>query len=342
MKGIPWPKHKPIPKLDYVKFTRAKGHLYAYFRTGRYVQGREVRASLPPFGTAEFYSSYGSFKGARSKREHVAPTFASVSRLYQLSDDWNEKAANTKALYAASLAKVEEDMGDLMLHQITRGLIYEALDVIPGAATRNLYVAVIGNVFRFARRREMTTAEPTKDIPKFKTGEHAPWDAELLKAALAAEDDRVRLAVHLLYFTGQRIGDALKMRWSDIRGDKIPLVQEKTGKTLLIHVHRDLAAELAQTAKRGLTIVAQPNGKPYAIGTIREAIQAWAAPAKVVPHGLRKNAVIALLEAWATIPEVQAVTGQSVEMVMHYAAKVDQGRLSEAAILKLERAPRIA
>lgn len=325
MSGIPWPKHKPTPRLEHVKFTKAKGVIYAYFNTGRKERGRMVYAALPPFGTAEFYASYGSFKGARKKREFVAPTFASVSRLYQQSDDWKDKSDATKKLYSLSLAKVEEDMGDLLLESITRGLILEALDVIPGAATRNLYVAVIGNVFRFARWRELTTAEPTKGIPKFKTGEHAPWPEDLLSAALACEDDRVRLAVHLLYFTGQRIGDALKMRWSDIRGDKIPLKQEKTGKTLRIHIHEDLAAELAHTPKRGLTIITQPNGKPYSANSIRGALQAWAAPEKVVPHGLRKNSVIALLEAGATIPEVQSVTGQSVDMVMHYANKVDQG-----------------
>lgn len=42
---------------------------------------------------------------------------------------------------------------------------------------------------------------------------------------------------------------------------------------------------------------------------------------KTVPHGLRKNAVNALLEAGCTIAEVSAITGQTHQVVEHYAAK---------------------
>jgi integrase len=35
----------------------------------------------------------------------------------------------------------------------------------------------------------------------------------VLEAGLKAEDDTVRLAVHLLYFTGQRISDVCAMTW---------------------------------------------------------------------------------------------------------------------------------
>jgi integrase len=47
--------------------------------------------------------------------------------------------------------------------------------------------------------------------------------------ALAAEDQQVRLATHLLYYTAQRIGDVLRMRWSDIQDGKIHRDPEKDG-----------------------------------------------------------------------------------------------------------------
>lgn len=46
------------------------------------------------------------------------------------------------------------------------------------------------------------------------------------------------------------------------------------------------------------------------------------------PHGLRKNAVCALLEAGCSEAETAAITGQSLRMVMHYAQKVNQKRAS--------------
>jgi hypothetical protein len=55
-----------------------------------------------------------------------------------------------------------------------------------------------------------------------------------------------------------------------------------------------------------------------------------------VPHGLRKNAVIALLKAECSVAEVSAITGQTFAVVEYYARQVDQRRLSKAAILKLE------
>lgn len=337
-------KQPDKPRLKYVKFTREKGKLYAYFDTGRKkAGGGRLYAPLPAFGSAEFFPSYGAYMGARTKRQQVAPTVASVAEAYQRSDRFTRLAAGTQRAYTMSLKKVLAEFGDFPLDDITRRDVLAVLDEIPGGATRNLFVAVLGVLFKFARFRELTTADPIKDIPKAETGEHAPWPESLLKAALIADDQTVRLATHLLYFTGARIGDVVKMRWSDIQDGRIVVTPQKTKrlkKTLKIHQHERLAAELAQTPKRGMAILAKPNGRPWSQQTILQKLQAFAAEhgaGRIVAHGLRKNAVIALLEAGCTIPEVQSVTGQSVEMVMHYAAKVDQGRLSEAAILKLEK-----
>ena len=55
-----------------------------------------------------------------------------------------------------------------------------------------------------------------------------------------------------------------------------------------------------------------------------------------VPHGLRKNAVIALLEAGCTVAEVAAITGQTYVVVERYAARVNTRRLGKAAVLKLD------
>jgi integrase len=56
----------------------------------------------------------------------------------------------------------------------------------------------------------------------------------------------------------------------------------------------------------------------------------------VVFHGLRKSAVVFLLEAGCTDAEVSAITGQSRQMVEHYGRKVSQEKLAAAAVLKWE------
>jgi len=53
-------------------------------------------------------------------------------------------------------------------------------------------------------------------------------------------------------------------------------------------------------------------------------------------HGLRKSSVVMLLEAGCTDAEVSAITGQSREMVEHYARAVNQKKRAAAALLKCE------
>lgn len=59
--------------------------------------------------------------------------------------------------------------------------------------------------------------------------------------------------------------------------------------------------------------------------------------AGLVFHGLRKSAVVFLLEAGCTDAEVSAITGQSRQMVEHYARRVNQEKLAAMAVLKWER-----
>lgn len=54
------------PRLKHVRFTRAKGNLYAYFDTGRRNRkNRPIYTPLPRFGTDEFYQCYAKLANAR-------------------------------------------------------------------------------------------------------------------------------------------------------------------------------------------------------------------------------------------------------------------------------------
>jgi len=204
-------------------------------------------------------------------------------------------------------------------------------------------LAVVGVIYKWAKDRGRTTLEPTKGIEKLKVDPHEPWPSGLLEEALKADHDRTRLAVHLLYFTGQRIGDVCKMRWSDITDGAISIVQEKRGKEGWIPLLSELQAELDRTPKRGMTIMVNHLGRPISHNIIRKELKKFTADRGVetVPHGLRKNAVIAFLEAGCTPHEVAAITGQTIPMVMHYAQRINQRQQASAAVLKLENKRRI-
>jgi integrase len=62
--------------------------------------------------------------------------------------------------------------------------------------------------------------------------------------------------------------------------------------------------------------------------------------AGIVFHGLRKSAVVFLLEAGCTDAEVSSISGQSRQMVEHYARRVNQKKQAASAILKRETSDR--
>lgn len=329
-----------MDRLPHVKFVTSKGRRYAYFNTGEAKDGRPVYARLPSPSTPEFFVAYGRMKAARERKASVY-TVASACDGYEASRAFTGKAENTRKLYRFSLRKIRETLGEFPINDLTRADLQLVLDrAIEGAGTHNMFLAVLGLVYRHARREDRTTLKPTEDFERATTGEHKAWPEPVLEAALASPHERTRLAAHLLYFTGQRISDVMAMRWSDIRGDCVHVIQQKTGKRLWIPLATELRAELARTPRKGLYLVTNHQGAPMTPQVVRKELKAHAAShghADLVPHGLRKNAVISLLQAGCTIAETAAITGQTFQIVEYYARQVDQERLGQAAILKLDK-----
>lgn len=328
------------PQLAHVRYVKAKGTLYAYFNTGqRKPNGRPLYAALPPPGSVGFFDAYTAMLGARTKRDKREYTVSRLVDEYERSAAFKELAHNSRTVYSATLRRIDELLGEASVAEVDQPVIQLVLDNEPfGASSHNMFLAVIAAMFRWRWQRDKTTPKPTEGIARRKGGEHEPWPEPIVDAALAADNPRIRLAVHLLYFTGQRIGDMVKMRWSDIREGVMEVEQRKTGKTVWIPLISELAAELARTPKHGLTILAATNGKPYPTDTIRKELQAFTLGlgTRTVPHGLRKNAVNALLEAGCTVAETASITGQSYKIVEYYAKRINQRGMAQAAIIKLE------
>jgi integrase len=137
-------------------------------------------------------------------------------------------------------------------------------------------------------------------------------------------------------------------------------VQSKTGKKLWVPIHKELQVVLdaiaARERERGGNVVglAAPAGtilkSTRGTGWTRDGFKAsWQEELnraefaghrerRLVFHGLRKSAVVFLLEAGCSDAETAAITGQSRDMVEHYAKQVNQKWLAATAILKWESA----
>lgn len=332
-----------VKSLPYVKLVTAKGRRYAYFDTGtRTDAGKPIYKRLPPIGDPAFGDTYGALLAGRSRRANVVAqlTVPRLIELYERSPEFRKLAENTRAAYSIYLDRLGNEFNnDVPAQSVERRDVLRLRDKMagtPGAA--NGMIRTARALYGWGRNREHVTIDPCKGVELFASTDHAPWPEDLLAAGLASDDASIRLPIALLYFTAQRIGDVCAMRWNDVRDGLVFVRQQKTAREMEIRLHRDLVAELARTPKTALTILADARGRALRPDTLRDRLQRFAAGLghKVVPHGLRKNAVNALLEAGCSAAETAAVTGQSLQMVEHYAKQRSGRRLSTAAILKLE------
>lgn len=329
--------------LAYVKTTVAKGRRYYYFDTGKVDEnGKKVFKSLPdPSDRAKFGQAYAVLSGHRhrSVSQSQALTVKGLIMLYQKSPHWAKLAAGTRKLYTIYLAELEGLMGRAPADDVKRDDIVLMIDNRadkPGAA--NMLLRITQALYKWGRGRGHTTGNPCLDVDTFDIGEHEPWPEWLIEKALACDDERVRIVVHLLYFTAQRIGDVSRMKFTDIRDGVLHVKQEKTRTELEIPVHGRLREELARTGRHFGPIVIGQHDKAMRSDSLRRNVQEWATEhgEAIVPHGLRKNAVNALLEAGCSVTQTASISGQTIQMVEHYAKRRDRGKLAREAMAKWE------
>ncbi len=318
--------------LKYVKTVTVRGRDYLYFDTGD-KKKRYIR--LPDAGNIEFGTKYAAYLAVRKKREKLRAvvTFRELANRYQLSPKYLSRSQGTQRTYLPYIVRMIDMFGDWPASDIDRTDIRALLEGLQTGAQK-MQLSVAATIFSYGRFHDLVDNDPAKDIGiEHIKNPHEPWPQDVIEKALLGP---ARLPVALLYFTGQRIGDVCKMRWTDIDDGAIRVVQQKTGKALHIEIHSRLAAILAETPKSLTTIVCKPNGTPYTATALRKAIQKHVGA--YVPHGLRKNAVNALLEAGCSTGEVSSITGQTMQVVEHYAANRDNRKMAKKAMGKWNNA----
>lgn len=332
--------------LDYLRKKTAKGKTYYYFDAGKGDDGQRILTKLPDIKDPRFGDCYARAKAARTNRRNKQGvlTLDGLIRQYEKSPEFRALAYNSQRSYLRYL-----DLANKLIR--TRNgdsppaASIERRDVIamrdqladtPGAA--NQAIRAMGALFAWARENEKTKSNPAEKVRKFKAVPHEEWPVSLLDEALS--DPQVGLAVALLYFTGQRINEVVKMSWADISGDSMRVYVQKTQRQIDVAILPELGEMLERVSRDAVTILTNANGQPWTQSGLRQKLQAWAKERgqEVVPHGLRKNAVNALFEAGCTAAEVSGITDQSIGMLEHYAKGVNKLKLGRAAVVKLDAA----
>jgi integrase len=261
------------------------------------------------------------------------------NRVEQLCD---QKDANGNAYGDKSAAMLQREHVTKMM---------AALADKPESA--NLLRKVLRAVMQHAVDAGIRADDPTRDVKAIKSkgsGAHSWKETEIAQfEAHHPIGTRPRLAMALLLYTGQRRGDVVGMGRQHvgrhvgddgIAGDMISVRQEKTGATLDIPLHSDLAAIIAATPSEHLTYLTTQFGKPFTSAGFgnwfREQCDAAGLP-HCSAHGLRKAGARRLAEAGCSAHEIAAITGHaSLREIVRYTKAADQKRLAVSAMAKVK------
>lgn len=310
-------------------------HVYRQ-RNGLYFQRRGWASQKiqSDFGTPEFWSEYANIlTGGGAVQRVIKRNFSALIADYRKSPRYRHLKPRTGRDYDKYLDFFEDIMGQANPANMQRKDVIRLRDANSEKAYfANYSLRVLRVLMEHCVDLGWRDSNPARGVPELKTSkkEREPWPYELLEAYRVAcpFGTRERLVMELCVGTGQRIGDVLEMRWSDIQDGGFVVRQSKTGKELWVPILPDLQTALDAAQKSSVFLLTNERGTnrwsyrgaSAAVRAVRERI--GAIPYDI--HSWRYNAACELVEAGCSDDLVASVTGQSPAMVLHYTKKVRQ------------------
>ncbi|WP_422001604.1 tyrosine-type recombinase/integrase [Roseovarius mucosus] len=286
------------------------------------------------FGTAEFWTEYAGILSQKdAPHKVVARNFGALIDHYRKSPRYKNLKPRTGLDYDKYLDFFREIMGEANPAKMQRKDVIRLRDAnAEKTYFANYSLRVLRVLMEHCVDLGWRETNPARGLPEIKTAktEREPWPRELLDVywAQCALGTRERLVMELCVGTGQRIGDVLTMRWSNIENGAVWVRQSKTSKELWVPILPELQAALDVASRHSVYILTNEQGTnrwsyrgaSAAVRKVREQIGAVAYDI----HSWRYNAACELLEAGCGDDLIAAVTGQSPAMVQHYTKKVRQ------------------
>lgn len=180
--------------------------------------------------------------------------------------------------YEIALKRIEKAFAEISPSHVTGGMVFSFLEALKHKPTvANQTRAVLRMVMARAVNEELIAFNPVTGSARQKTPDRTRYltDDEFSRIYEHASP-LLRAVMMLLYLTGQRIGDILKIRRGDISDKGLYIEQTKTGQRMLIEVTPDLSAAIEDakrttTSVKGMTLFSQRNGKPVTYSMVLDA-----------------------------------------------------------------------
>lgn len=262
-----------------------------------------------------------------------------VITAYRASRDYAALAPATKRNTEKAIAKLDLDQD---LDTLSKGGLVQLMDAMPPGVAY-IFATRMRAVLRFAVERGWLASSPMEGVRLPKYGEYRAWNKTELAEVGEQADPQVRMAALLAFYTAQRMGDVLRMRWEDLGEHDgvaaIHVVQQKTGLDMTIPLHPDLLEALHAHPKLGATIIAMANGQPYNADSFRRKFsrerEKLGLPKDMKFHGARKSSACAMALGGASTKQIMGVGGwRTSRQIDHYTKGADQFRLALGAMKK--------
>lgn len=205
-------------------------------------------------------------------------TFGNVIDRY-MRDILPKLARNTVKTHTSDMKHLKKSFVDAPLDQIKPKNIKDFLeDHEDKPTTANRCKRLFSTLWNHARGWGYTDAEnPCKGIMGFSIEKRTVYITdEVFDAVRAHASQPLQDALDLAYFTGQRPGDTIRMRGSDIANGYLEVNQGKTKKRLRIAVTGELAALLGKITVRKAQhkivhdqLLMKSDGKPMTLPALR-------------------------------------------------------------------------
>lgn len=342
-----------ITKIRGIKQTTVKGRRYYYHRATK--KRIEARPNTPAFilEIAELDKQVGTMPrpAIMRRRPHGSGTWGALVEAYRASAKYTLLGERTKSDYEKVLAYLAT-LDNFALIQFDP----EACEKIRDKALQdkkrrfaNYVVHMLSLVLGWGKtRREFGHYENgAAGLEKFTAPGDAnrPWGEDECRIVLAEAKGTLRAAIALGMFASMRGGDVVCVRWSAYNGSAIGWQQNKTSDQVWKPARRMLREILDAAPRIGETIVAGPDGRPWAEGTLRanfrDLIRRLEDEGRIAKgltfHGLRSTNATRLADAGADVRAIQAELGQrTAAMALHYSRRADMRRAAETAVRLLD------
>lgn len=296
------------------------------------IRPRKKDRHLPPC----MYQKHGSYWLVKKNRwinlgsnlpdamQAYADTYKSPvgGGLDELLDKWlaqtNVKASTLLHYKNAVNSKIKPAFAEFAPHEVKPGHVAEFLQhhsKHPNMANRMR--SILKMAFDKAVLWGMAETNPVASMPKFAEKKRTRFlSYGEYQAIYNQADDSLKSIMELCYYTGQRIGDVLSIKVADVSDDGIFIIQQKTGKRLIVAMTPELkrATESAKRSGgnvRGLYLLGQRNGKPWSYYAVRDKFREAAERAGIKDAKLHDLRAMSITEAKRQGLDAQMLAGHT-------------------------------